>query len=451
MESHQSLLYDLRRSISRRDRQEIGKILKEGSTLDLVHDIMMLRVEEREQLFQLVDPVEAAQVLRAIPHVGATDVVSQLPPENAARLLRLLDVHGQADILRKIDHSGTEQILEQMERKDVRQLRQIQRYPENTAGGMMSTETLTFRRGDTVGEALKILVKMKEDRDSQFKFYPYVVDRNGVLIGVVSVLSLLGEPNDRTVDEIMVKATSIRARRSLEELHVLFEETGYFSLPVVNRNDVLIGTVYHEDVAERMLDEAESDALKAHGVISEELRTMPLLLRSRRRLAWLSANIVLNIIAASVISAYEQTLSAVIAIAVFLPMVSDMSGCSGNQAVAVSMRELALGLARPADAFRVWLKEVSVGVINGTVLGILIGVVAWLWKGNPYLGLVIGTALTLNTLIAVSIGGTVPLILKRFKVDPAVASGPLLTTVTDMAGFFLVLSLAQLMMPLLIQ
>ncbi|MEH6458043.1 MAG: magnesium transporter, partial [Cocleimonas sp.] len=163
-----------------------------------------------------------------------------------------------------------------------------------------------------------------------------------------------------------------------------------------------------------------------------------------------SSNIVLNIIAASVIASYESTLTAVIAIAIFLPMVSDMSGCSGNQAVGVSMRELSLGLTRPTDIFHVLRKELGVGIINGFILGILIGLVVWFWKDNGYLGIVIGLALSLNTLIAVSIGGTVPLILKHFGIDPAVASGPLLTTVTDMAGFFLVLSLATLFMPQLI-
>ncbi|NNK33873.1 MAG: magnesium transporter, partial [Xanthomonadales bacterium] len=174
------------------------------------------------------------------------------------------------------------------------------------------------------------------------------------------------------------------------------------------------------------------------------------LLRSRRRLSWLSANIGLNIIAASVIAVYEDTLSAVIALAVFLPIVSDMSGCSGNQAVAVSMRELTLGAAEPRDVARVWGKEVSVGLINGSVLGLLLGLAAWAWKGNPLLGMVVGAALALNTVLAVSIGGTVPLLLKRFGVDPAVASGPLLTTITDMCGFFLVLSLASMVLPSLI-
>jgi magnesium transporter len=137
----------------------------------------------------------------------------------------------------------------------------------------------------------------------------------------------------------------------------------------------------------------------------------------------------------------------VIALAVFLPIVSDMSGCSGNQAVAVSMRELSLGIVKPYEAGRVWLQEISVGLMNGLVLGCLIATAAWLWKGNVYLGLVVGVALAVNTMIAVSLGGTVPLLLKRVKVDPAVASGPILTTVTDMCGFFLVLGLATQMLP----
>jgi magnesium transporter len=158
-------------------------------------------------------------------------------------------------------------------------------------------------------------------------------------------------------------------------------------------------------------------------------------------------NVLLNILAASVIAFYQDTLSAVIALAVFLPIVSDMSGCSGNQAVAVSMRELTLGVVRPADVFRVWMKEIPVGILNGLALGGLVALAGWIWQGNAWLGLVVGAALGLNTVIAVSIGGTVPLILKAFKVDPALASGPVLTTITDMCGFFLVLGLASLLLP----
>jgi len=166
--------------------------------------------------------------------------------------------------------------------------------------------------------------------------------------------------------------------------------------------------------------------------------------RARRRLSWLSINILLNILAASVIAFYQDTISAVIALAVFLPIVSDMSGCSGNQAVAVSLRELSLGVLRPNEFLRVWRKEALLGVINGIALGVLIGVVAAVWQGSGVLGFVVGGALALNTLVAVSIGGTVPLLIRRLGQDPALASGPVLTTVTDMCGFFLALSFATL-------
>ena len=172
--------------------------------------------------------------------------------------------------------------------------------------------------------------------------------------------------------------------------------------------------------------------------------------RCRRRLTWLGPNIVLNIVAASVIAKYESTLEAVIALAVFLPIVSDMSGCSGNQAVAVSIRELTLGLIRPTEYLRIVWKEGVLGLINGFVLGLVLGTIAALWKGNLWLGLVIGGALTVNTVMSVLLGGCVPLLLKRLKVDPAIASGPILTTCTDMFGFFLVLNLASALLSKLV-
>ena len=144
------------------------------------------------------------------------------------------------------------------------------------------------------------------------------------------------------------------------------------------------------------------------------------------------------------IAAYEDTLQAVIALAIFLPMVSDMSGCSGNQAVAVSIRELTLGIIRPKDFLRILKKEGLLGIINGVVLGIILGTIAAIWKDNAYLGLVVGSALALNTVLSVILGGLIPLVLKRFKADPALASSPILTTCTDMCGFFLVLNLASL-------
>jgi magnesium transporter len=144
---------------------------------------------------------------------------------------------------------------------------------------------------------------------------------------------------------------------------------------------------------------------------------------------------------------HQDTLAAVIALAVFLPIISDMSGCSGNQAVAVSMRELALGLVNPSDLLRVLGKEAAIGVVNGIALGVLLGLVGWVWQGNYMLGAVVGASLAINTLLAVCFGGSIPLVLRGLGQDPALASGPILTTITDMSGFFLVLTLAGAVLP----
>ena len=253
------------------------------------------------------------------------------------------------------------------------------------------------------------------------------------------------------IGSIVTKAKTVNAGVSLGELEQFFNENDIAAVPVIDERNFILGIVRRRSVLAALTEKAEADHLKMAGIVGgDELRSMPVIVRSKRRLSWLSINIGLNIVAASVITLYEDTLSAVIALAVFLPIVSDMSGCSGNQAAAVSMRELTLGAAQPGDVVRVWGKEVVVGLINGLALGLLLGFAAWVWKGNIALSCVVGLALAINTVLAVSIGGTVPLILRRLNIDPAVASGPLLTTMTDMCGFFLVLSLASLVLPRLV-
>jgi magnesium transporter len=222
------------------------------------------------------------------------------------------------------------------------------------------------------------------------------------------------------------------------------------ALPVVAPSGKLVGVVNQDTVLNVVERESGEDFLKFSGIArGEEFRDMPMLKRVWRRLSWLSINVFLNVIAASVIAIFEDTLRAVIAIVVFLPIISDMSGCSGNQAVAVSIRELALGKIDPRKIRWVIAKEVFVGLLNGLILGVQIGLIAAFWRGIPMLGVVVAMALWLNTILSVIVGGSIPLLLKRFGFDPAMASGPILTTITDMCGFLLVLSLATLFLPYL--
>jgi magnesium transporter len=260
---------------------------------------------------------------------------------------------------------------------------------------------------------------------------------------------LLFPSPDTLLTEIMIKnPLFVNDTSSLKELEDFFDDHHLFGVPVVDSQKRLVGVVLPNAIEEEVNKKKTKTFLRLSGIIGgEEFRTMPLFSRSGRRLSWLSLNIVLNILAASVIAIYQDTLSAAITLAVFLPMVSDMSGCSGNQAVAVSMRELSLGLVKPGELFWVLLKEAKIGIINGIVLGVLLGSVAFFWKDNPWLGLVVGGALAANTLVSVTLGGMLPLILKRFKLDPALVSSPLLTTVTDMCGFFFVLSFASAVLP----
>ena len=436
----------LQAALDASDEQQVAEIVESISSHEALRQVSLMEADDREELIAMLAPQAAAELIEEAPAELAVAMIEGLESGVAAKIMEELHSDTQADIVQDLEPESSEAILAEMESESADNLRRLSQYDPNTAGGLMELEAFTFGIDETVGAVLNRLIEGDDSFERYRGQHPYVLDESGKLIGVVSLRDMLRSRRAVKLADILHEPISVLPETSQETLVDLFDENPFLGIPVVDDSGVLLGVVSRIELAEAELERAEHESLSRQQ-ISEELRSMPTWLRSRRRLAWLSSNIVLNIIAASVISAYEETLAAVIAIAVFLPMVSDMSGCSGNQAVGVSMRELSLGLTRPVDLFHVLRKELGVGIINGIVLGILIGIVAWVWKDNAFLGLVIGLALASNTLIAVSIGGTVPLVLKHFGVDPAVASGPLLTTVTDMAGFFLVLSLATLFMP----
>ena len=439
----------LQEAVEAANGQQVADIVEANTSQEVLRQASLMKPDDRDQLITIMSPEAAAELIEEAPAGMAASMIEALDTDVAAKIMEELSSDTQADIVNDIKKQNAESILSAMGAEAAEEVRKLSKYEDDTAGGLMELDAFSFNSNETVGAVLKRMLADDEEYERYRGQHPYILDESGRLVGVVSLRGLLRNRRAVMLADIMKPVISVTPDTSQDELVTLFDENPFLGVPVVDDQGVLLGIVSRIELAEAEMERAEQQSLSRQK-IGDELRSMPTLLRSRRRLAWLSSNIVLNIIAASVISAYEETLAAVIAIAVFLPMVSDMSGCSGNQAVGVSMRELALGLTRPVDLFHVLRKELSVGIINGIVLGILIGVVAWIWKDNAYLGLVIGLALSVNTLIAVSIGGTVPLILKNFGVDPAVASGPLLTTVTDMAGFFLVLSLASFFMPQLL-
>lgn len=428
------------------DALATSEILREMESEDQARAVSRLNYEQREALAQMLSETDFARLLAELPEAQAVELletlpsettapaVGCLPPETSSRLLRELEVEDSAEILQELANNAA--LPELVARLD---------YPEGCAGSLMRGRPVSFLEDTTVQDLLTDLRERAEDYSDRDIQYLYVVDAHQKLTGVLQLRQLFFAPRQQVLRELMIpNPLAVSDQLDFHDLAEIFKKRPFLGLPVVDSAGRLVGVVPRDTVQRETSDEQTELYLQSQGIVDgEELRSMPLFDRCRKRLAWLAPNIVLNLAAASVIAANEATLQEVIALAVFLPIVSDMSGCSGNQAVAVSIRELTLGILRPKDYLRVVAKEGFVGIINGTLLGILLGSVAAIWKGNLVLGAVVASALALNTVLSVLLGGLVPLFLKSRKVDPALASGPILTTCTDMCGFFLVLTFAS--------
>jgi len=441
----------LREHLAQDDSTGLNEYLNALSGEETLRALMRLELEEQQQILARLTPESAAEVFEFIPDESAGELLGELNPEVAASIVSEMASDEQADVLSELDADDLEEILRHMDDEDVIEARQLMAYDDDVAGGLMMKEYFSFPRMYRAASVLRDLAGREEEYELNHVLYIYVTGRGGELLGIVRILDIIVAPPEARLADILQPALSVKDTAKLDELENFFDENNLSAVPVVDDHNRILGVVRRRAVYDAVAERADADHLKSQGIVGgEELRSMPTSIRSGRRLSWLSVNIVLNLIAASVIAQFQDVLSAMIILAVFLPIISDMSGCSGNQAVAVSMRELSLGIIRRSDLFYVWRKEAVVGVINGIALGVLIAAIAWVWQGNGWLGLVVGLALALNTVLAVSIGGTVPIVLKALRVDPAVASGPILTTITDMCGFFLLLGTASLMLPLLI-
>jgi len=439
----------LRSLIEAKDRERLEATVGTIGAEDLVRGFDRLSPDEREQLLYLLSPETAAVLLEELPDSHVTEVLENLDAEDAAHIVDELDSDDQADVINNLDREDAEAILAEMDPQDAADVRRLVAYSSDQAGGLMVTEYLSVVESATTGDLLEDLARNAEQYRSYDTQYIYVVAVDRTLQGVLPLRRLLLSPRSETIKSLMnTEVVSVPDDTTLDQLESFFERNSFYGVPVLSKEKILVGVVHRSAVYEALAEQSEGKFLRSKGIIGgEELRSMPLGTRTFRRSTWLAFNLVLNIMAASVIVLYEETLQAVIALAVFLPIISDMSGCAGYQAVAVTMRELSLGVVQVRDVARVCLKELSVGISSGLILGILLAFVAWLWKGSIVLGLVVGIALVCNTLIAVVSGGCIPLVLRRFGFDPALASGPILTTLTDVCGFFFTLAFAAMALP----
>ncbi len=437
----------IRELVEAKNAAELGTFLENLSPGDTARAFSRLDEEERNAVLHLLEPEDAADILEEMTDAQGADIIEDMPAHAAASIIEEMESDRRADILGELDEEDAEAILSHMDPEEAKDARELLQYDPETAGGIMVTEFFVYPESATVAEVQIDLRKKSETHPDTGVQYVYVESERHALLGVLRLRDLFFTPLNSSIKSVMIaNPVFVFTTTPLEELDDIFERYPFWGLPVVDESGILQGVVLQADVADAWSEQQGRTLLRFGGIVfGEEFRNMPLFERSSRRLSWLFLNMALSALAASVILGHQETVSRLFVLVFFMPIICNMSGCSGNQAVAVSIRELTLGLIKPEDFWHVWVKEMQVGLINGAVLGVGLGLVASLfWQEPITLGILVGAAFALNTLVAVSLGGLIPLVLRKFKVDPALGAPPILTTLTDMCGFMLVLGFARL-------
>lgn len=416
---------------------------------EVAYTLSRLDEDHQTRLLAMVEPEAAADLMEHLVDHQVADLIEELPADRAAAIVDEMDSDDQVDVLAEMAEHEATAILERMDPVEAADARRLRNYEGDTAGGVMVTEYVSFigdRRIDKVVDDLRRNAEKYAEYDVR---YVYVISDLGKLLGVVRLRDLLLVSGRQSLDSIMIRdPVAVRVDTSVDDMEDMFDHYDFSVVPVVDNQERLVGVVHHVAVQEAHGEASDRALLRFGGIIAgEELRTMPMGGRAIRRLAFLIPNVLLLLISVSIIALFEKTtIERVTALAIFLPLVAGLAGSAGNQAVAVSIRELSLGLVKSTDILRVIIKELSVGLINGIILGLIVLLIAWAWRGNFYLGVAVGGSIPLTILVAAMLGGAIPLALKGLKIDPAMASGPILTTTVDLFGFLSVLSLAYLML-----
>jgi magnesium transporter len=412
--------------------------------VDLADVLSALQEDERLAAVEALPPEVSSQALAEMPEdAHAGDTLAALAPERAAEIIEELEDDDAADILGDLPVADQERILKKVEdRADVDRLL---RYDDETAGGLMTTHTVTVRETDTVEQALERIRRQAEEVTDFYQIF--VVDQERRLLGVLPFKDLVISRPDRVVGSFMADADiSVRPTLDQEEVARLMARYNLPSVAVVDESGRLLGRVTIDDVIDVVEAETTEDMLKFGGVSPDEELAAGWDAAVRSRLPWLYVNLATAFLAGAVVYFFQGTVRRTVTLAVWMPVIAGMGGNAGTQALAVTVRRLALGLIPGHHFVKVVGKEVLVGLINGLAIGVCVGIVATLIGEGSRLGLVVFLAMSGNLLVAGFAGAFIPIVLERIGVDPAIASSIFVTTFTDVCGFLLLLGLAGVLL-----
>jgi magnesium transporter len=414
---------------------------------DVADRLQRLPADQAREALRKLPKEQAAAVLSELNAEGWPIFLSGLSTAELADLIRELPNAQAADLIFTLPPAQRKELLTKLPPEETKQISALMKYRWDSAGGIMSNQFLSLRADQTVEECQRLLRGKVEEGSPDMISYLYVTDANSKLAGIVSLRDLVFRHPGRHIEEIMnrdVKHVWVDDDR--EKIAQLFEHYHYMALPVLDREGKLVGIVVANQVIDVLQKEATEDMQLMVGLSGEEHALTPWRKSIRGRLPWLCVNLATAFLAAAVVGIFEETIAAWTALAIFLPIVAGQGGNAGAQTLTVIIRDMALGELSPGDGRKALVKESLLGLLNGLVIGLIVGVISYLWKGSAILGVVVGVAMVLNMLAAALSGVLVPYTLKALKIDPALASSILVTTVTDVAGFFFFLGLAALAM-----
>lgn len=439
----ETTLEQVLKSLEQQQPEQAAVVLQELHYADQAEIFYELEPEQQAAILPFFDPATTADLLEELEDEDVLEVVENIPAETLADVLDEMEPDEAADLLGDLPPEQASDLLSKME--EAQDVLPLLEYEDETAGGLMTTSFIALNRRATVAQAIEFLRQFSPE--DEVPYYLYVIDRNRRLIGIVGLRVLVVAAANSTIEQIMNKdVVYVLAGTDQEEVAHLMARYDLSALPVVNQNHELVGVITYDDIMDVVEEEATEDIYRMANVVGNELTPeSPIFQQLRGRLPWLVVNTGTAAFAAWVVSHYEVFIAQVAALAVFQSMIAGQGGNSASQNVAMIVRTL--GLGEKIDRERTWeilWRQVLVGLLQGVFVGLLVGLGAYLWRGNFYLGLVVGLAMIGNLLLGGIIGTLAPIVLERMGQDPALASSIVVTAVTDSGGFFIFFSLAVL-------
>lgn len=414
---------------------------------DIADIFQQLNAEERLACFTKLDEEKAADVIEYLPAQLQVEILGDIDEGLASRLISKLPHDEAADVLGEMEEDETQTYLDKLPEKFSSEVRELLTYNEDTAGGIMTPVVLTVSYNMSVKDALDT-IRIKAEKENMELYYVYAVDKHNHLLGVVSLRTLLTSPVHLSISEIMSRDI-VKVQVDDYQGHIadIFMKYQFNALPVVDMYNHLKGIVTWDDVQDIVEEETTDEIFTSSGIVTDlgddddELLTGSLLHSIKARVPWLFITLIGEFFAVSITNKYDTTFTALPVIAAFMPLLAGLGGNIGTQSITLMVRGMSTGQVSLQDGWHHIMRETVTGLSIGFIFGLLVTLVTWGWQHNLELGLVVGIAMSLNMTIATMIGTCTPLILKKLKIDPAVASGPVIATTIDVVGLAVYLTL----------